>query len=43
MATHVMLVPGFFGFTSLGQVGYFRHVEASLGCARAAAGFSGRR
>jgi pimeloyl-ACP methyl ester carboxylesterase len=33
MATHVMLVPGFFGFTSLGQVGYFRHVERQLGLA----------
>jgi len=38
MATHVMLVPGFFGFTSLGQVGYFRHVEVALGSALAAAG-----
>jgi len=38
MPTHIMLIPGFFGFTSLGQVGYFRHVDTVLRAALAEAG-----
>lgn len=38
MPTHVLLVPGFFGFTRLGQIGYFRHVEPVLREALAARG-----
>ncbi len=39
---HVFLVPGFFGFTNLGEVRYFRHVETLLATQLAGHGIDAR-
>lgn len=39
---HVFLIPGFFGFTSIGELRYFRHVESILTEAMAARGVNAR-
>ncbi len=39
---HVFLIPGFFGFTSIGELRYFRHVESYLAELMAARGIDAR-
>ena len=40
-AHHVLLVPGFFGFATLGEFAYFAHVRDFLAEALPAAGVNG--